>query len=435
MSEEKKTPKDSLKSNGNGFIRQKIVKQKMTLKQKVLKILFFVFSALLFGVLACCAFVLSRPWCEKLAGEPPVTESVSIPPDTDPVMNENTSEEAESSEPLEDIVQSAIEENELDIGDYISLFGSLREVAFEADKSVVSIQVIRQDTDWFENTFVHSGTLSGIIIYKTTQEIMILTRQDAISGANSLEVSLSQDISKPGSVKQEDHIANLAIITVSTEGISQDILDSLKTISWGNSLTLRMGEPLIAIGSPSGSVHSSTYGMSVGIRKNVPLTDGVIRIIETDCLAEDNAPVFFVNLNGELVGILNNTFRMEGSGKFASAMSISDLKTLIEKMANGKGKGYLGINGAEITDSISETTGLPKGVYVQEAITNSPAYGAGIQSGDIIVEIGGQDILTLKDLQTQLDSVTAGDTVSVKALRSGVEEYKEIEFSVGLTGR
>lgn len=431
MSEEKKTPDDSVKGNGNGFIRHKIVKQGTTLKQRAYKVIFFVFSAFLFGVLACCAFFAARPWCEKLSGEK-IGESVSIPPDTDPAVNESTAEE---TEPLEDIVQSAIEENELDISDYASLFGSLREVAFEADKSVVSIQAIRQDTDWFENIFVHSGTLSGIIIYKTTQEIMILTRRDIISGANSLEVSLNQYITRTGEVKQEDAITNLALITVPAEGLSREVLDSLKAIPLGNSLTLKMGEPLIAIGSPSGSVHSSAYGMSVGIRKNVPLTDGAIRIIETDCPAEDNAPVFFTNLNGELVGILNNSFRLEGSGRFVSIMSISDLKVLIDKMANGKEKGYLGINGMEITDSISKSAGLPRGVYVQEAISNSPAYRAGIQSGDIIVEIGGQNILTLKDLQNRLDNASVGDMLSIKALRSSVDEYKEIEFSAELSGR
>lgn len=434
MSEEKKPHKDSL--SNNGFIRQKIVKQKIPLRQRVRKTLSFFCMGLIFGVAASAAFVVAKPFIESLMVEPTPTEPVTIPPDeTEPVLPESDTTPEETTEPLEEIVSSALAENELDIDDYSSLVASLGGVAFEADKSIVSIQVVKEDTDWFDNTFFLRGTLGGIIVLKNETEILIMTRRDALEGASSLNIALNSSVTVKGSIKQDDAIANLAIISVPTEGLEQSYIDQIQPITLGNSNLLQIGDPLIGLGSPLGSVHSTLYGYITDIRRNVQTVDGMTRVLDTDCLAEDGGVMFLVNVKGELVGVMNNQFRPEGSSRFTSAIAISDLKPLLEKIWNGVDKSFLGVRGMEITDRIAEENGMPKGVYVQEAVSNSPAFAAGIQSGDIIVRIEDDEIHTMKEIQNLMNTCSPGQTIVITLQRGGRDEYKEFEFAVTLTGR
>ena len=79
--------------------------------------------------------------------------------------------------------------------------------------------------------------------------------------------------------------------------------------------------------------------------------------------------------------------------------------------------------------------GIPLGIYVSEVNADSPVYNSGIQNGDIIVRIGEETIVTMKDLETVLETLNTGDTVNVKVLRSGREGYTEIEYQVTIGAR
>lgn len=74
--------------------------------------------------------------------------------------------------------------------------------------------------------------------------------------------------------------------------------------------------------------------------------------------------------------------------------------------------------------------GVPPGIYVTECVLEGPAYTAGIQSGDIIVSIGGRDISTMKDYQNQLETLTKDAAVTIVVQRRGIDEYKELEYQV-----
>lgn len=79
--------------------------------------------------------------------------------------------------------------------------------------------------------------------------------------------------------------------------------------------------------------------------------------------------------------------------------------------------------------------GIPRGVYVSEAIAGGPAYDAGIQNGDILVRFGEKEITTFKELQTQIENCQCGVSKTVKVMRRGREGHTELEYKVDIRAR
>ena len=82
-----------------------------------------------------------------------------------------------------------------------------------------------------------------------------------------------------------------------------------------------------------------------------------------------------------------------------------------------------------------EESGMPHGIYVTATVTDGPAYNAGIQAGDIITWMNGEQVGNMKDFQNLVEKLHSGDKIKVAVLRSGKDEYKEIEFSVTIGAR
>ena len=113
--------------------------------------------------------------------------------------------------------------------------------------------------------------------------------------------------------------------------------------------------------------------------------------------------------------------------------SISDLKAVIEHLCNNQDIVYLGITGMNVTKEVQEEQNLPEGVYVTGVEMDSPAMTAGIQSGDIIVDISGQEVKSLDQIQELLLNFSVDQNISIKVMRQGKEGLTEIVYSVGLS--
>lgn len=115
------------------------------------------------------------------------------------------------------------------------------------------------------------------------------------------------------------------------------------------------------------------------------------------------------------------------------SLRISDLKGVIEHLSNNQDIVYLGIRGADVTEEVQEELGLPEGVYITSVEMDSPAMTAGIQGGDVIVDISGQEVKSLSEMQELLLNFSEDQVITVKVMRQGKEGMKEIMCSVGLS--
>ena len=438
MSEIRDPEKKPEKKNDRDFISEKIVRPAPSRKQVGTRMATAACAGVIFGVVSAVCFVLTRPILEQLsAGNRPTTSAISIPKDelespVEAIENERVAET--ETEPVEEMVQTALEKYRYTVDDLNSMLNSLRGKAQTADKSVVVVHSVQQNTDWFDNPGETTGLYAGMIIAKTSQELLVLTPEAAVEQADSIKVTLGNGNDVSGHMKQKDAISGQAIVSISVQDISATQLRDLEPIPLGNSYQVQQGDLIAAVGSPAGVVHSMDYGFVSYVVRSNPMVDQHCRILYSNILADAGKGTFLVNTNGELVGWAQEPDSPEASDRVTEVFGISDYKGVLEKLSNGQAVPCIGIVGQEVTGAQVEN-GLPAGIYVMNAVTDKPAYNAGIQNGDILTELAGEPVTSMKEYQAALDKMTCGQVVHVTVARNGRDTYTELEFDVTVGSR
>ena len=438
MSEIRDPEKKPEKKNDRDFISEKIVRPAPSRKQVGTRMATAACAGVIFGVVSAVCFVLTRPILEQLSeGNRPTTSSISIPKDelespAEAMENERVAET--ETEPVEEMVQTALEKYRYTVDDLNSMLNSLRGKAQTADKSVVVVHSVQQNTDWFDNPVETTGLYAGMIIAKTSQELLVLTPEAAVEQADSIKVTFENGNDVSGHVKQKDAISGLAIVSISAQDISAVQLRDLEPIPLGNSYQVQQGDLIAAVGSPAGVVHSMDYGFVSYVVRSNPMVDQHCRMLYSNILADAGKGTFLVNTGGELVGWAQEQDGSEPSDRVTEVFGISDYKGILEKLSNGQAVPCIGIVGQEVTDAQVEN-GLPAGIYVMNAVTDKPAYNAGIQNGDILTELAGEPVTSMKEYQAALDKMTCGQVVHVTVARNGRDTYTELEFDVTVGSR
>lgn len=438
MSEIRDPEKKPEKKNDRDFISEKIVRPAPSRKQVGTRMATAACAGVIFGVVSAVCFVLTRPILEQLsAGNRPTTSAISIPKDelespVEAIENERVAET--ETEPVEEMVQTALEKYRYTVDDLNSMLNSLRGKAQTADKSVVVVHSVQQNTDWFDNPVETTGLYAGMIIAKTSQELLVLTPEAAVEQADSIKVTLGNGNDVSGHMKQKDAISGQAIVSISVQDISATQLRDLEPIPLGNSYQVQQGDLIAAVGSPAGVVHSMDYGFVSYVVRSNPMVDQHCRMLYSNILADAGKGTFLVNTNGELVGWAQESDSPEASDRVTEVFGISDYKGILEKLSNGQAVPCIGIVGQEVTDAQVEN-GLPAGIYVMNAVTDKPAYNAGIQNGDILTELAGEPVTSMKEYQAALDKMTCGQVVHVTVARNGRDTYTELEFDVTVGSR
>ena len=438
MSEIRDPEKKPEKKNDRDFISEKIVRPAPSRKQVGTRMATAACAGVIFGVVSAVCFVLTRPILEQLsAGNRPTTSAISIPKDelespVEAIENERVAET--ETEPVEEMIQTALEKYRYTVDDLNSMLNSLRGKAQTADKSVVVVHSVQQNTDWFDNPVETTGLYAGMIIAKTSQELLVLTPEAAVEQADSIKVTLGNGNDVSGHMKQKDAISGQAIVSISVQDISATQLRDLEPIPLGNSYQVQQGDLIAAVGSPAGVVHSMDYGFVSYVVRSNPMVDQHCRMLYSNILADAGKGTFLVNTNGELVGWAQESDSPEASDRVTEVFGISDYKGVLEKLSNGQAVPCIGIVGQEVTD-VQVENGLPAGIYVMNAVTDKPAYNAGIQNGDILTELAGEPVTSMKEYQAALDKMTCGQVVHVTVARNGRDTYTELEFDVTVGSR
>lgn len=439
------------------FMQEKIIGRQKTRKSVMKRVIIFVATAVLFGVIVTATFVCLRPWMERKLGKGPKKETaqVTIPkdePEAEPeiepeTMELETSVEEETKERettteteliLEDKIQEVLVEYEFTMNDLQNIYSGLRKVVMQADKGIVKIRSVSQGVDWFDNLIEKEGQCAGALIAKTEDELIFMTPLQATQGADTLEIFLPNGTVVNGYVKQRDSQTGIAILSANIHEIEESDLANLVPIPLGNSWSVGQGDLVIAVGGPVGRVHSSMLGAVTYMEKNVRVADGLTRILYTDMQCSSDKGTFLLDKKGQLIGWITEHPDVENDEnteiKYSVAYGISDYKSILEKLTNGIPVPYLGILGQEVTEDMIGG-GMPVGVYVVQCQSDSPAYTVGIQNGDIITELNGNPVHTMKEYQLQMEGFQSGQNIVVKVMRNGREEYKEIVFNVTLGNR
>lgn len=293
---------------------------------------------------------------------------------------------------------------------------------------------------------VDSSYGSGTIISKTDSEILILTSYHVVEDGSSLYVTFNDNTNAEGTVKSADEAKDIAIVSVPTENIEADTLNSISAAAISTE-TPEVGEGVIVIGNALGYGISVTTGIVSAVDREITVDGKTLSLIQTDAaINSGNSGGCMLNSKGEIIGISEAKITLSTVEGMCYAIPVANNLDLIQELVNTDGTinsdeqaaenaGYLGIYGRDVSAEISSGYGMPNGIYVAQTVKDGGAANAGIYSGDIITAVNGTEVSSMTELQEQLANYQAGETVSVTIQRLANGQYQSITVDVTLTNK
>ena len=278
--------------------------------------------------------------------------------------------------------------------------------------------------DFFNRVkFVERGTGSGVIY--DAKNGLIATNHHVVEGATEIIVALTDGRTVKGKVLGEDAATDLAVVQVYEK--------NLPVATFGDSDTLQVGEPAIAIGNPLGLEFrgSVTAGVISALNRSIELGERKFNLLQTDAaINPGNSGGALVNADGEVIGINSAKIAVSGVEGIGFAIPINTAKPILDQLAD-KGRvarPYLGASliDKEVADRFGFDLDLHGGVFIAKVVKDSPASKAGISSGDVILEFNGEKVSTIKGLRELIAKCAVGDKVKVVIMRSGSEITKTV---------
>lgn len=200
-------------------------------------------------------------------------------------------------------------------------------------------------------------------------------------------------------------------------------------IPQGNSRLVHKGTMVLALGSPLGTNYSILTGNITATNNEISRPDSNYSVFTTDIVASRNGSGILINMDGELVGIVMQDYSAS-SNNTLTAVSVAEMKPVIDQLLKAQDVPYVGAYVSTVTDKIAEAYGLPKGVYIKEVVMDSPAMNAGLQSGDVIVELGGKMMTSDRVYFDALLQLTPEETCPVVIMRQSSSGYARITCQV-----
>ncbi|SDL13224.1 serine protease Do [Pseudomonas indica] len=264
---------------------------------------------------------------------------------------------------------------------------------------------------------------SGFII---SDDGYVLTNNHVVADADEIIVRLSDRSELEAKLVGADPRTDVALLKVEGKG--------LPTVKLGNSEALKVGEWVLAIGSPFGFDHSVTAGIVSAKGRSLP-NESYVPFIQTDVAinpGNSGGPLF--NLDGEVVGINSQIFTRSGGFMGLSFAIPIDVAMDVANQLKSEGKvsrGWLGVVIQEVSKDLAESFGLekPAGALVAQVLEGGPADKGGLQVGDVILSLNGRPIVMSADLPHLVGGLKPGSKADLEVVRDG--ERRKLQLTIG----
>lgn len=264
---------------------------------------------------------------------------------------------------------------------------------------------------------------SGFIVSK---DGYVLTNNHVVEGADEIMVRLNDRRELPATLVGTDPRSDMAVLKINNG-------DDLPVVRIGQSSDLKVGEWVLAIGSPFGFDYTVTAGIVSALGRSLP-SENYVPFIQTDVAinpGNSGGPLF--NLDGEVVGINSQIYTRSGGFMGVSfAIPIDDAMNVFRQIRD-KGtvaRGWLGVLIQEVNKDLAESFGLsrPRGALVAEVMDGSPADEAGLRAGDIVLEFEGEALSRSSDLPPMVGRTAVGSVAELSVLREGERISLDVEI-------
>ncbi len=287
---------------------------------------------------------------------------------------------------------------------------------------------------------------SGIIVGENETELLIVTNNHVVDGADEIKVQLADEAEYTAYIKGTDAQNDLAVIVVRLEDITKESMDAIAYAELGDSDALVVGEGVVAIGNALGYGQSVTSGIVSALNRAVTDENG-----NTTYLIQTNAAInpgnfggALVNHRGQVIGINSAKYSDEAVEGMCFAIPINTALPILEdlmsrvtrvEIADPDKQAYLGITTQDVTSTMAAAYNMPVGVYVSGVSEDSAADKAGMYAGDIITRFDKETVTSFSSLQKLLTYYEAGETVDIVVERYERGKYIETTLSVTLDVR
>lgn len=423
----------------NSFVFEELKQRPLNRAKLLRRTLITAFMAVVFGLIACVTFLLLEPIISRKMNQEGPATIVVFPEDPEEMAPEDmlagSSQESGSSEEgilLEDgKLEELISEMKLSRENAAQIYAAMQKFVEELQKYMVTVTALSSNVDWFNNIQESKNQRSGLILEDNGRELLILTTAQYVRYVERIIVTLPDGTQAEAKLKGQDHYTNLAVIAVQMSDLTDKTKEQIAYAPLGSSNSSNMlGMPVVAVGSPLGVSKSIGYGMIAASSSFFSVPDRNYKWLQTDINGSMDAAGVLFNLSGQVIGIISTQGQAKDNGNLISAIGITELRKVLEKLSNGYEIAYLGVNGMTVPQEASNFLGVPSGCFVRKVEMDSPAMRAGIQQGDIIISVNGKYTNTFTEYTSICMQLETGSKVEVKVKRKSQDEYKEMTFQM-----
>ncbi len=268
-----------------------------------------------------------------------------------------------------------------------------------------------------------SSVGSGFVI---SADGYIVTNAHVVEDVDSIVIGFNDRTELPAQIIGKDSRSDIALLKVKTDA-------KLPMVKLGDTQKVKVGQWVLAIGSPFGFERSATQGIISALSRNLP-NDNYVPFIQTDAAinpGNSGGPLF--NLDGEVIGVNSQIYSRSGGYQGVSfAIPIDVAMDVVEQLKTGGkvARGWLGVLIQEVTPELAQSFGLdkPHGALIGQVMADSPAQGAGVKTGDIIIAFSGQPVQHSSDLPLMVGRTRPGTLVPLTVIRDGKEHTLTVQI-------
>ena len=300
----------------------------------------------------------------------------------------------------------------------------------EAGKTELSLQVLYDKCA--PSIVAISGYTKGVQGYNwgtgvvLTADGLILTNTHVIDACDRATVTLFNDQEYEAKLVGFDTFSDLAVLKIDAKG--------LKPAEFGDSSSLRVGDPVAAIGNPLGDTFRCTLtdGIISAISRDISYKGRTMTLLQTNtALNEGNSGGALFNMYGQVVGITNMKMMssyssIEGIGFAIPSVTVREVVSGLVRFGEFRGRPSIGITVGAIPEEAESRYQLPKGLYITDVQKNSDAWVKGVRPGDILMEVNHIQVLTTADVSEIKNQFSVGDSLHFTIWRNG----ETLEFDV-----
>lgn len=297
---------------------------------------------------------------------------------------------------------------------------SMQDIISKTSPSVVEIRTETVSSGFMLEEYVSEGAGSGVIL---TSDGYIVTNNHVINGARNISVTLSDGTAYTAELVGTDSTTDLAVIKIDATNLQASVI--------GNSDNLKVGDGVIAIGNPLGTLGgSATDGIISALNREITIDNETMNLLQTNAAVNPgNSGGGLFNAAGELIGIVNAKSSGNDIEGLGFAIPSNDVVEIADQLINNgyvSNRATIGVYLSEVTQNNGQVV---PGLYISEVIEGSGAEKAGLQAYDRIIFVGDTEITSYSDLKKIIKEYNVGDTIEMTVVRDGKQIVAQVTLS------